>query len=84
MFQAFTKKLLLVYFLSQFLLIAEDISQANTIRFYLNPLLPEIQKKSKSLNSSGLVWTLLQLENQLNSWEKKLPADIDFWRSPIT
>ena len=24
------------------------------------------------------------LENQLNSWEKKLPADIDFWRSPIT
>jgi thiol:disulfide interchange protein DsbA len=24
------------------------------------------------------------LENQLNSWEKKLSSDVDFWRSPIT
>ena len=24
------------------------------------------------------------LENQLNSWEKKLSSGVDFWRSPIT
>ena len=24
------------------------------------------------------------LENQLNSWEKKLSSNVDFWRSPIT
>ena len=86
MFQAFTKKLLLVFiFLVSSLLIAEDYQPGKHYQVLSKPIATRDPKKIEVIE---FFWFgcghCYSLENQLNKWEKKLPADIDFWRSPIT
>ena len=86
MFQAFTKKLLLVFiFLVSSLLIAEDYQPGKHYQVLSKPIATRDPKKIEVIE---FFWFgcghCYSLENQLNKWEKKLPVDIDFWRSPIT
>ena len=86
MFQAFTKKLLLVFIFSvSSLLIAEDYQPGKHYQILSEPI---ATRDSKKIEVIEFFWFgcghCYSLENQLNSWEKKLPDDIDFWRSPIT
>ena len=86
MFQAFTKKLLLVFIFSvSSLLIADDYQPGKHYQVLSKPIATRDPKKIEVIE---FFWFgcghCYSLENQLNKWEKKLPADIDFWRSPIT
>ena len=86
MFQASTKKLLLAFIFSiSSVLIAEDYQPGKHYQVLSEPI---ATRDSKKIEVIEFFWFgcghCYSLENQLNSWEKKLPADIDFWRSPIT
>ena len=86
MFQAFIKKFLLVSFFSVSpLLIAEYYQPGKDYQILSEPI---ATRDSKKIEVIEFFWFgcghCYSLENQLNSWKKKLPEDIDFWRSPIT
>ena len=86
MFQASTKKLLLAFIFSiSSVLIAEDYQPGKHYQVLSEPI---ATRDSKKIEVIEFFWFgcghCYSLENQLNSWEKKLPANIDFWRSPIT
>jgi len=86
MFQASTKKLLLVLIFSiSSMLVAEDYQPGKHYQVLSEPI---ATRDSKKIEVIEFFWFgcghCYSLENRLNSWEKKLPADIDFWRSPIT
>ena len=86
MFQAFTKKLLLVFIFSvSSLLIADDYQAGKHYQILSEPVVTRDSKKIEVIEfflfRCGACYSL---ENQLNSWKKDLPSDVDFWRSPIT
>ena len=86
MFQACIKKLLLVFIFSiSSVLIAEDYQAGKHYQVLSEPI---ATRDSKKIEVIEFFWFgcghCYSLENQLNSWEKKLSDDIDFWRSPIT
>ena len=86
MFQAFIKKTFIIFsFLISSILIAEDYQAGKHYQILSEPI---ATRDSKNIEVIEFFWFgcghCYSLENQLNSWEKKLPKDIDFWRSPIT
>ena len=86
MFQAFIKKPFIIFsFLVSSILIAEDYQAGKHYQILSEPIATRDSKKIEVIEFFWFGCThCYSLENQLNSWEKKLPKDIDFWRSPIT
>ena len=86
MFQVFTKNLLFstILFIS-YSLISEEYKAGKHYQ-----ILPQTiaTRDAKKIEIIEFFWFgcghCYSLENQLKSWEEKLPSDIDFWRSPIT
>ena len=86
MFQVFTKNLLFstILFIS-YSLISEEYEAGKHYQ-----ILPQTiaTRDAKKIEIIEFFWFgcghCYSLENQLKSWEEKLPSDIDFWRSPIT
>jgi len=86
MFQASTKKLLLLIIFSiSSLLNAEDFQPGKHYQILAEPI---ATRDSKKIEVIEFFWFgcghCFSLENQLNTWEEQLSDDIDFWRSPIT
>ena len=80
MFQAFTKKLLLIFIFSvSSLLIAEDYQPGKHYQILPEPI---ATRDSKKIEVIEFFWFgcghCYSLENQLNSWEKKLPAAVSY------
>ena len=86
MFQVFTKNLLFstILFIS-YSLISDEYKAGKHYQ-----ILPQTiaTRDAKKIEIIEFFWFgcghCYSLENQLKSWEEKLPSDIDFWRSPVT